>query len=257
MLPMLRPIAFLLAVVSLFLGMLALLAVGRRMGARHAKSEEEAPAGVGLLDGAVFGLMGFLVALTYSGAESRFQARRELIVEEANAISSAYELVDLMPEGAQPQVRETFRRYVDSRIAAFQWLPDIDAAQKELDRSQALQKEIWNQSIVAVRDQPSPTSAMLLTAMNRMSDIATTRTWAAQTHVMLLTLGLLFVMALTSSLLAGMSIGRKMTSWLHLIAFAAVICATIYVIIDLEYPRAGIIHIYDFDQALIDVRNAM
>jgi hypothetical protein len=245
------------AVLSLFLGMLLLLKIGRGVGARRIKDEGEAPAGIGLLDGAVFGLLGFLLALTYSGADSRFQARRERIVNEGNTIASAYQLIDLVPTAAQPKLRETFRDYVDSRIAAFDKLPDVDAAQRELDHSQALEKDIWNQTIIAVRNEPSATATLLLSAINRMGDVANERTWAAQSHASLLTFGLLFAIALTSSFLAGVNIGRRTTSWLHLVAFAAVIAVTIYVIVDLEFPRAGLINIFDFDQVLTDVRKSM
>jgi hypothetical protein len=240
---------------GLFVGMLALLWLGRRIGARQ--TEEQAPAGIGLLDGAVFALLGFLVALSYSGAESRYQARRLQIVDEANTIYSAYQLVDLVPTDAQPKLRATFREYVDSRIAAFQKLPDIDAARTELERSQALQKDIWRQTIIAIRHEPTSTSTVMLPAMNRMADMATTRNWTAESHGAFVTLGLLFVLALVSSFLAGMAMGGKKTSWIHMIAFAAIFAATMYCMMDLEFPRAGVVQINDFDRALIDVRNSM
>src|SRR5262245_47909853 len=104
---------------SIFLaaGMLVLFEVGRRLGRRRrARDPEGAREGFAPIDGAIFGLLGLLVAFTFSGATSRFDTRRDLIVEEANDIGTAYLRLDLLPAPAQPPLRELFRRYTDSRL---------------------------------------------------------------------------------------------------------------------------------------------
>ncbi len=86
---------------ALFAGMLLLLDIGRRIGARRrAQDAGGAGAGTGAVEGAVFALLGLLVAFTFSGAASRFDARRALVVEEANAIGTAYLRLDLLPASA-------------------------------------------------------------------------------------------------------------------------------------------------------------
>ena len=81
----------LLFAVFLFLGMLLLLEAGRRIGIRRmANDAEGSRAGLGTVEGAVFGLLGLLIAFTFSGAASRFDTRRELIIEETNNIGTAY-----------------------------------------------------------------------------------------------------------------------------------------------------------------------
>ena len=107
-------IATLLAT-GLFVGILIFLEVGRRVGGqRLALDPEGARAGTGTVEGAVFALVGLLIAFTFSGAASRFDARRDLIVQETNAIGTAWLRLDLLPASAQPAIRENFRRYVDS-----------------------------------------------------------------------------------------------------------------------------------------------
>ena len=61
--------------------------------------------------------MGLLIAFTFSGAATRFDGRRQLIGEEANAIGTAYLRMDLLPQAAQPALREDFRNYVDARLS--------------------------------------------------------------------------------------------------------------------------------------------
>lgn len=96
---------------ALFFGMMLFLETGRRIGVRRrAQDPEGAGAGTGAVEGAVFALLGLLVAFTFSGAASRFDARRALVAEEANAIGTAYLRVDLVPANAQPALRDLFRR---------------------------------------------------------------------------------------------------------------------------------------------------
>jgi hypothetical protein len=125
---------------GLFLGTLALLETGRRIGLRRlAKDSEAARTGLGVVEGAIFALMGLLIAFTFSGAASRFDTRRHLVVEEANAIGTAYLRLDLLPSDAQSALRESFRQYVDARLTAYRKLPDIAAAMQELAQATKLQ----------------------------------------------------------------------------------------------------------------------
>src|SRR5512147_2359963 len=104
---------------GLFVGMILLLEFGRRLGQRRqGKDEEGARAGLGAVEGAVFALLGLLIAFTFSGAASRFDARRDLIVTEANAIGTAWLRLDLLSPGAQSELRDLFRKYLDLRLAA-------------------------------------------------------------------------------------------------------------------------------------------
>src|SRR5262249_39291694 len=125
---------------GLFVGMLLLLEAGRRFGIRRlARDAEGARTGVGAIEGMGFALLGLLVAFTFSGAASRFDSRRQLIVEEANAIGTAYLRLDLLPAGVQPSMRTLFRQYVDSRLNVYRYLPDLQAVDAELVRTKRFQ----------------------------------------------------------------------------------------------------------------------
>jgi hypothetical protein len=168
---------------GLFLSMLLLLEMGRRMGNRRlAQDPEGTRRGVGVVDGAVFGLLGLLIAFSFSGASTRFDARRQMIVEEANDISTAWLRLDLLPPREQSSLRENFRQYVDSRLAVYRRLPDIQAARTELARSTGLQSNIWTQAISACKESPTPAPVLLLPALNQMFDIATKRVEATKVH---------------------------------------------------------------------------
>src|SRR5262245_17045080 len=82
-----------------FLGMIGFLLLGRQVAARRAARPDEGSAeGTGTVEASLFALLGLLVAFSFSGAEDRLDARRAMIVDEANAIGTAYLRMDLLPE---------------------------------------------------------------------------------------------------------------------------------------------------------------
>jgi len=245
--------------VSLFFGVLASLEIGRRIGlARLARDPEGARAGTGAVDGAIYGLLGLLVAFTFSGAALRFEERRKLIAEEANAIGTAYLRLDLLPAEAQGPLKEKFRQYLDSRLAAYRKLPDVVAAKAELGRSVALQGEIWRETVGALRLPGAPAPVAVLPPINDMIDITTTRLVRMQTHPPTVIFALLGGIALVSALLAGYGMaGGQKRNLLHMLVYATVMAGAVYVIMDLEYPRGGLIRIDAADETLVDVRNGM
>jgi hypothetical protein len=247
--------------ISLFVGMLLCLEIGRRLGIwRLQEDSGTATEGIGAVDGAVFAVLGLLIAFTFSGATTRFDSRRQLIVEETNNIGTAYLRLDVLPADAQPALRESFKRYLDTRIETYRKIPDLAAVRAALARGNELQLEIWRQAVAAVRTEGAlPAAPMLvLPALNAMIDITTTRTMAAYLHPPRVVFVMLFGMALAASLLAGYGMtGGKLRSRFHMVGFAAVMAIAVFVVLDIEYPRLGWIRVDAFDQALVDLRESM
>ena len=247
--------------IGLFVGMLLCLELGRRFGLRRLEEDSTADIeGIGAVDGAVFAVLGLLIAFTFSGASARFDARRQLIVEETNNIGTAYLRIDVLPAEAQPALRESFKRYLDNRIETYRKIPDVTAVRASLARGNELQLEIWRQAVAAVRTEGALPAApwLVLPALNAMIDITTTRTMAAQLHPPRVVFVMLFGLALVASLLAGYGMtGGKLRSRFHMVGFAAVMAIAVFVILDIEYPRLGWIRIDAFDQALVDLRESM
>ena len=245
---------------GLFLSILGLIEVGRRIGLKRVAEEtERARAGLGTIEAAIYGLLALMIALTFSGAASRLDARRALVVQEANAIGTAYLRLDLLPAAAQPPLREQFRRYAETRLAVYRALPDSEASNTQVARGTALQNEIWAGAIAAVREAPPAASLLLLPALNEMIDITTTRAVASRTHTPPIIMVVLILLALFCSLLAGYGLasGKPFSLNLHRVGFALILTLTIYVIFDLDHPRFGVIRVDFADQAQEDVRSGM
>ncbi len=250
-----------LSAVGLFLGMLAVSEVGRRMGLRQTRrNPEDAPRGVGLAEGAVFGLLGLVMALTFSGAAGRFHDRRDLVIQEANAIGTAYLRLALLPGDAQPELRDLFKRYLDARLATYVDTENTAATQAKIAESEAIQDQIWAKALAASQRPGVATIAgmLLLPALNEVFDIRTTRLMARENHPPLIVDILLGGLSLVGAFLVGYGMSdHKTRSWLHTVIFAAVLSFSLYVIVDLEYPRIGLIRVDAVDRVLVELRQSM
>jgi hypothetical protein len=249
------PLLYALALLS---ALLLFLFIGHRLGQRMDKSGGSD--GAGAINGAVFALLGLLLAFTFSGAASRFDERRALILQEANAISTAYLRLDLLPVERQPTIRTLFRNYLQARLDTYAAYAAADtvAAHAAYQHSLALQQQIWTQALAAAQATNNTATLNLTTqALNAMIDITTSRLTATRTHPPDVIYLMLFCLASIAALLAGMSMASKPLPWLQVSIFALSLSITMYVILDLEYPRKGLIRVDAADQLLRETLQAM
>ena len=245
---------------GLFFGMLLFLEIGRRIGLHHLAREGGLARGVSTAEGAVFALLGLLIAFTFSGAASRFEDRRHLITEEANAIGTAYLRLDLLPVASQPELRTLFYDYTGVRGHVYHNAKDLAGVEQRLNETTRLQNQIWQQALIAARTPDAPAHAIMLLvpALNEMIVITTTRWMVTQNHPPLVIFLLLAFLSLIGSLLIGYEMAENPhRSWLHCVAFACIMSLCIYVIVDLEFPRLGFFTIAAADQVLLDLQASM
>jgi hypothetical protein len=182
-----------------------------------------------------------------------------LITEESNAIGTAYLRIDVMPADVQPEMRSLFRQYVDKRlqVPAESGKPTQAAV---MDEAAALQSRIWANAATAATqpDAPSYVAMLMLPALNDMIDITTTRAMSARNHPPQIIFILLAALSLVGAMVAGYGMASSSKrQWTHAIILAFMLSTTFYVILDLEYPRLGLITIDADDKILSDVRKSM
>lgn len=210
-------------------------------------------------EAAIFGMMGLLVAFSFYGAASRFDERRHLVVDEANAIGTAYLRLDLLPPSSRVEAKELFKSYLDQRLATYESWLNADERQRNTALSSKTQNKIWKLCIEAVDHGASPqVQIILLPALNAMFDISTTRVMYGKFHPPVVIYILLTVVALLCSAVAGHSMAKEANlNWLHIVGFSLMVAFIFYVILDIEYPRRGFIRITEIDQVLRDLRQSM
>lgn len=251
---------FIATPLALLLSLYVALWLGVKLRARHQKGSVETDSdGLGVVDGAVFGLMGLLLAFTFSGAATRFDTRRVLVVDEANAIGTAWLRVDLLPTADQPAVRKKFEEYVDSRLDSYKVVANETAFRAGLARSGELQGELWKLAVASSQKAPTTVPGMLLLpALNEMFDIVNTRSGHMLMHPPAIVYVLLIIVLGLCGVLAGYRMGST-DNWskLHRLSFVFILGITYYVIIDLEYPRIGLMRVDNYDQFVVQVRDSM
>jgi hypothetical protein len=142
-------------------------------------------------------------------------------------------------------------------------IPKLVGNPQAMDQSMAqvgkLQDNIWNLAQAAAqRDSRPQVATLVLPALNDMFDLGASRYAAGKYHVSLVIVALLLLLSVLASLLAGngMAASRR-RNWFHMVIFAALVTLTLFVIIDLELPRHGLIGMGKFDQILVDLRQSM
>lgn len=240
------------------LSLLAFLEIGHRFG-RRSRGDEQEDRGISTVEGAVFGLVAFLIAFTFSGAQDRLQARQRAIVDEANAIGTAYLRVDLATPETQTELRELLREYATARVEGAKRLPDVNAAVDVWGKSNETSQRIWALAVEGTADPAKGADRrLLLDAVNLMIDNATAREVAVHIHLPTPILALLIAITGIAALLAGRAMaGNPNRPTLHRITLAFVFAAVLTVLVDLEHPRVGFIRVLAGDSAMQGVLNSM
>ena len=249
-----------LLTIAFFITIILFLELGRRTARRRAA--RGAPVhlpGMAAVEGSIFGLMGLLLAFSFHGAADRLFARRAQIVVETNAIGTAWLRLSALPADTQPAIRDLFRRYLDSRLATHRNVLNDRTMTAEIEKSEALQAEIWR-LVMAALERPEGQRAIVVVvnSLNEMFDMRTTRLMAMRQHPPTLIFVVLGVLVCAGAFIAGNGmIGVSSSRWLYPIMFAGILSFTLYVIVDMEFPRAGIIRLDSFDTALVELRQSM
>lgn len=214
-----------------------------------------------ILTGVVFSLLGLMVSFSFAGAYGRYEERRHVILQESNAIGTAYLRVDMLPEQSQPAIRDLFRKYAETRAQFYDALRETgkEPAINSFNKAVELQNAIWTASVQASGATKDTAPRMLLMpALNEMIDIVSTRNLAVQTHPPALVSVALSLLALLSAWFAGYN-ARKATRPLiyYSLAFSFAISFMMYVILDLEFPSHGFVNLRDANSLLVDLAKSM
>lgn len=243
----------LLLAASLCLSMVGSIELGYRLGKKQPAKE------VSTVDGAVFGILGLILAFTFTGALARFDARRELIIKEANAIGTAYLRIDLLPNPVRDQLRPIYREYLQTRIEIYQNYEDQLLTQSKYEKSVKLQGQIWQIANAAVLADKNPgIIALVIGSTNEMIDVTNERLQASRMHPPNVVYVMLFALAIASAFLVGYNMSAlNKRPFSHIGIFCIVISTIIFVILDLEQPRSGLFQIGLGDKVLLETLDSM
>jgi hypothetical protein len=224
------------------------LKLGHFLG--HAKVRPE-KGGEALIT-ALFGLLGFLLAFSFNMSQARFEMRRTHIAEETNAIGTALLRTDLLPDSVRAQIRVPFKAYVASRIAYFNAGHDPERVATTLQNANNHFAAIWAIAASFSRQHPEQVTVgnQLIPALTEMADAMATRHSGLMATVPDLIVYMLLCLCIAVSLFTGYYYGAKKTDNFVAVGFVALVCIVVYITLDLDRPRRGIITMKEIHQPL-------
>ena len=236
-------------------GILLCVELGHRVGRwRHGRAEREKEAPVGGMVAAELALLAFLLAISFSLAASRFEARRGVLLDEANAIGTSYLRAAMLPEPHRTEVRRLLREYVDVRLAGARG----DAVEAAVRRSEEIHGQLWTHATAAAEKDPrSIPTGLFVESLNETIDLHATRLQAAlRSRLPSIVWAVLFAVAALSFAMMGYHAGligtnRTPATLVLALAFAIVI----WLVVDLERPHRGMLRVSQ--QPMVDLRNSM
>jgi membrane protein YdbS with pleckstrin-like domain len=215
------------------------------------RTPDEAEGPTGMLVGSLFALMAFLLAVTMGMAADRFDARRGLVLDEANSIGTTFLRAGFLPEPSSTEVRELLREYVPLRIN----VADQERLLANFARSAEIDAELWAITEALEPDMlGSETFALFVETLNETIDLHASRIAAIiyarvpETVLLLLILG----SALTLGMV-GYSAGlTRRRSPVTAVVLVIVLGAVITIVVDLDRPRDGFLQVSQ--QPLVDLQ---
>ena len=251
---------------AFFVGSLLALHVGRLLGLQYRRrGETDGIGGLGTVEGALFGLMGLLLAFTMSGALQRFDDRRQLVLQESTAAATSYDRLGLFRGNTARDLQQKLKEYVLARVNFYRmphdfllWRNMEEFSEAQEQAIAARKRELWDSAVASCpSDNFQPACSLALPALNSLFDVARLRAGASEKHPPQIIYVMLFGLGLGCSLLAGFGMAGAARSRVHMVLFAGTLTFALYIVTDMEYPRLGLISIEAFDHFLADALDQM
>ena len=207
-----------------------------------------------LILGAVLTLLSLLLGFTYSMSEGRFETRRELVVQEANAIGTTYLRAQTLQEPRSSEAQELLRQYVNLRVELAGTNEITPDAVRETDSgAKKMHNLLWTQAVALAKESPNPVSSLYLQTLNEMIDLHAKRLAAYQNRVPLAIYLVLCGVSIIVVFLMGFYIGfSKHRAHFLTMMLAILVASVMWLILDLDQPTRG--GIRTSQQSLIDLQ---
>ncbi len=186
-------------------------------------------------------LLSLLLGFTLALGEPRFERRRQLVVDESNAIGTTILRAEMLPEPARTNVESLLRRYVDSRLAFFRAANDSKQIKAALDDSDAVQAQLWQQAVSVSQSNPTPITALFVSTLNDTIDLDAKRREALEDHIPTTVWVMLASISLLTSFTVGFAMPRRF--WFSILVTPLMISVVLALIADVDAPRSGFIQI--------------
>jgi hypothetical protein len=236
--------------------MLAATEAGFRLGLKsEASTADKTKSQVSAVEAGILGILGLLLGFTMSMAVTRFEARKQLVLDEANAIGTSCLRAELLPPPESPEIASLLRQYINVRVQYGTTGNDLTRLDSLRTQAARLQNEFWTQAVAYGQKDPNPVRVgLLLQSLNQAIDLESARRTVFQNQVPKGVIYVNGIVGILAAILVGYSFGlhgprQIFSTWMLALAITLVLG----VIIDLDRPRSGFIRVSQ--QPMIDLQS--
>jgi len=212
--------------------------------------------GLGTGEGSLLGLMALLLAFSFGMAATKYESRRQTIVDEANLINTAILRCDLYPDSARQALLPDYKNYVESRISYYEAGDDPVKIQAALDDGNKQFRSMWSKTIRLGNDPNNRVrSDQMVLVLISMKNMMTTREAGRLAAVPTLIIIVLLLLVFVASFLTGFGIKPGNRNALLSMAFAIMTTVVLYLVMELSRPRQGSTNLESAEQKIVDLRS--
>ncbi len=186
-------------------------------------------------------LLGLLLGFTLPMAQPHYDHRKELIVDEANAIATVHLRGEMLPEPFRGKILSELREYLNSRTDFAKEDVDEPALRACLARSNQLQNEMQQQALAFVEQSPNSVTAIFVQALNQLGDLTEKRLAAEENRIPAAIWLLVILIAVLASLVTGYSMRRRVL--LEMLVLPLTVAIVMALVAELDSPRTGLIRV--------------
>lgn len=229
--------------------------IGYRFGKwRHVHHPDEREQPVGAMVASILGLVALVLGFTFSLAANRFDARRLVVLEEANAIGTCYLRARLLPEPERTEVARLLREYVDVRIRGVQ----EGKPEEAISRSEVLHEQLWNYAAAAAdKNDKSIMTGVFIQSLNNVIDVHAKRVLLGiRSRIPVVIWAGVFGLALLGTASVGyqaaLTTTRRSPAMIGLVLTFTIV---LWIITDLDRGQEGLLRVSQ--RSMLDLQNTM
>ena len=240
-----------------FVLMIAANEAGFHLGRKsEASTPDKAKSQISAVEDGMLGILALLLGFTMFMVVTRFEARKQLVLDEANAIGTSYLRTALLPAPEGSEIASLLRRYIDVRVQYGTASSDLAPLEGLNAQTTRLQNELWVRAVAYGQNDPNPVrTGLLLQSLNQVIDLESAQRMAFQNSVPKSVIYVNGIVGLLAAMLVGYTFGLNGRRQIFpTFVLAVAITLVLALIIDLDRPRSGFIRVSQ--QPMIDLQHS-
>ncbi len=184
-------------------------------------------------------LLALLLGFSLPMALPHYEQRIQLVPDEADAINTVAQRAELLPEPARTKILNLLPQYVNARLAFAEAGWDEQLTQKSIEQAEALQAQMWQETVAVARQYPTPITATVVQALGTLSNMIEQRRAAEEKHIPAAIWAVFLLIASLASFVVGYAMQHRI--WLSMIVLPLMAAIVLSLTAELDHSQHGLV----------------